>query len=65
METQLRERYRQIFTNRQNRPIWATHKITAGHTHELIHCPIPFVGKNYSEEETKILLYASAENLAG
>lgn len=65
METQLREIYKQIFVSRKNEPTWATHKINIGHTHELIHCPIPFVGKNYSKEETKILLYASAENLAG
>ncbi len=65
MESQLRERYKQIFVSRKNEPIWATHKTTVGHTHELIHCPIPFVGKNYREENTKILLYASAENLSG
>jgi hypothetical protein len=34
-----------------------------GHTHELIRCPIPFVGKSYSQQNPKILLYASAENL--
>lgn len=65
MEAQLQEMYKQIFAGRKNEPAWATHKNAAGHTHELIHCPIPFVGKNYAQQNLKILLYASAENLAG
>ena len=65
MEEQLRKIYKRIFSDRNNRPEWATHKITIEHTHELIHCPIPFVGKDYHKEATKILLYASAENLTG
>lgn len=65
MEDQLREKYKQIFAGKKNEPTWATRKISAGHTHEMIHCPIPFVGRNYERQKAKILLYASAENLVG
>ena len=65
MESQLREIYKQIFASRKNEPAWATHKTTVGHTHELVHCPIPFVGKDYAQQSPKILVYASAENLTG
>lgn len=64
MEKTLIELYKQIFSQRKNAPTWATHKNTPGHSHELIHCPIPFVGKDYVKQNTKILLYASAENLS-
>lgn len=65
MEEQLQKIYRHIFSEKNNIPNWTTHKITVGHTHEAIHCPIPFVGKDYHKETPKILLYASAENLTG
>ena len=65
MEKRLRERYERIFSGKKNEPAWATHKNSSGHTHELIHCPIPFVGRNYEQQKVKILLYASAENLTG
>ena len=64
MEERLLEVYKQIFSSRMNEPVWAVHKTTPNHTHELIHCSIPFVGKCYHQEKTKILLYASAENLS-
>ena len=63
MENLLREKYERIFADRKNEPGWAMHKKALGHENELIHCPIPFVGKNYAGQKTKILLYASAENL--
>lgn len=64
MEKSLLDVYKQIFSNRMNEPAWAVHKTTLNHTRELIHCSIPFVGKYYHQEKTKILLYASAENLS-
>jgi len=65
MEKELLEAYRQIFKSKNNEPSWAVHKTTEGHTNELVHCPIPFVGKNYAKQNVKVLLYASAENLVG
>lgn len=64
MEKSLLEVYKREFSSRMNEPNWAVHKTTPGHEHELIHCPIPFVGKYYHQEKTRILLYASAENLS-
>ena len=65
MENQLHELYTSIFASRKNEPNWAMHKAASGHTQKLIHCPIPFVGKDYPQQKTNILLYASAENLTG
>ncbi|MBQ7884434.1 MAG: hypothetical protein IJ320_08785 [Phascolarctobacterium sp.] len=66
MERTLIEAYKQIFKfkSKNNEPSWAVHKELEGHTHELVHCSIPFVGKNYAKQKVKILLYASSENLA-
>lgn len=64
MEKALIELYKHIFSQKKNEPTWATHKNTQGHSHELIHCPVPFVGKYYGQQKPKILLYASAENLS-
>lgn len=64
MEKTLIEQYKQIFSQKKNAPTWATHKNTQGHFNELIHCPVPFVGKYYDQQKVKILLYASAENLS-
>ena len=55
MEKRLIEQYQQIFRAKENTPTWAVHKVAPGHTQELIHCTIPFVGKFYEKEETKIL----------
>ena len=65
VEKVLLESYKQIFKNKKNDPSWAVHKRSDGHTNELVHCSIPFVGKKYGEQNTKILMYASAENLTG
>lgn len=55
--------YKSIFANQMsNKTInWAQSKIC--NYEELVSPTIPFVGKNYTEQKTKILLYASAENL--
>ena len=53
-----------IFSTMNNSPEWAVHKTQTGKHNELIHCPIPFVGKNYHAQSKKLLLYASAENLS-
>lgn len=65
METKLLNAYREIFKNKNNEPDWAVHKHEVEHTNELVHCSIPFVGEKYTEQKTKILMYASAENLSG
>ena len=64
MEKELLEAYRRIFAERKNEPSWAVHKRMPGCDSELVHCSIPFVGKAYSDQKTKILIYASAENLS-
>ena len=56
-------RYQDIFQSKHNEPSWAYRKISR--PQEPIHCPIPFVGKQYFDQPIRILLYASAENLRG
>ena len=56
--------YEEVFQSKNHSPDWAVHKIDPHNSNELIHCPIPFVGKDYLHQKTKILLYASAENLS-
>ncbi len=60
----MKESYIQIFEaqNMDGSISWAQHKIS--NPNELVSPTIPFVGKNYANQKTKILLYASAENLA-
>ena len=55
----LKKEYSKIFSKGENRPDWTVKK--KSNPKEIIHPSIPFVGKNY--DNTKILLYASAENL--
>lgn len=59
------ESYRQIFEVQKSEGSisWAQHK--KSNPNELVSPTIPFVGKNYFAQKTKILLYASAENLVG
>ena len=64
MEKELLEAYHRIFTGKGNEPDWAVHKAAPGREAELVHCPIPFVGKEYASQKTRILVYASAENLS-
>ena len=59
IEKKLAEEYCKLFKLIENKPDWAFTKKTAD---ELIHTAIPFIGKKYNE--TKVLLYASAENLS-
>lgn len=57
--------YRNIFEDQQNAGVldWSQHKNS--NPQEIVSPTIPFVGKNYLAQKTKILLYASAENLIG
>jgi len=57
----LEKEYTELFKNNENRPDWSVKKIS--NPAELIHPAIPFLGKNYAN--TRLLLYASAENLVG
>lgn len=59
LESSLIESYRQI--SKESLPEWAVHK---RNSNELVKPTIPFVGKHYAEQVRKILVYASAENLA-
>lgn len=54
--------YRRLQGLLGNNPDWAVHKRTK--PTELVHCTIPFVGKNYFAQTKRILVYASAENLS-
>lgn len=60
---ELLTRYSAIMSKRGNTPEWAVHKRNT--PDELVKCTIPFIGKHYCEQPKKILVYASAENLAG
>ena len=62
---QLKDSYRQIFEAQklEGSISWAQHK--KSNPSELVSPTIPFIGKNYLAQKTKILLYASAENLVG
>lgn len=59
LETSLIESYRKL--RKDNIPEWAVRKRNSD---EFVIPTIPFVGKHYSEQSQKILVYASAENLA-
>lgn len=54
--------YEKIYNKKNNKPDWAVHKKCD--SAKLIGCTIPFVGKEYAKQKTKVLLYASAENLS-
>lgn len=58
----LKADYTEIFTKQGSKPYWAYHKKNS--PEQLISPTIPFVGKNYFEQPTKVLVYASAENLS-
>lgn len=55
--------YKNIMQTKGDTPEWAVHK--RNFQDKLVKCTIPFVGKEYSYQPQKILVYASAENLAG
>jgi len=59
LEASILKAYREL--RNKNTPEWAVHKRNSD---ELVIPTIPFVGKNYHEQPKKILVYASAENLA-
>ena len=58
----LLEEYKRIFSDKEKQPTWAFHKVK--NPDELIHPTIPFVGKKYSQQNKKFLVYASAEVLS-
>lgn len=58
----LKADYTEFFTKQGSKPYWAYHKKNS--PEQLISPTIPFVGKNYFEQPTKVLVYASAENLS-
>ncbi len=64
MINKLIEQYRIFFAEQSPEPRWAVHKIGTGKSEELVHCTVPFIGNEYESQNTKILLYASAENLS-
>lgn len=59
----LLNRYELIFEElcSDGKPDWAVRK--KSNPDLFVHPTIPFVGKNYIEQDKKILIYASAENL--
>lgn len=59
----LLQRYSDIMQEKGTTPDWAVHKVKK--PDELVKCTIPFVGRDYASQKTKILVYASAENLEG
>jgi len=59
IERILLEKYKSIFNN-QTSPEWA---MKNKKTQECIYPSIPFIGKQYSTQDKRILVYASAENL--
>lgn len=61
LTNELLNKYRCIREN--TLPEWAVHKITPGNTDKIVVPTIPFIGKHYTEQKTKILVYASAEVL--
>ena len=58
---ELSKRYSQIFEENKA-PEWSVHKKSS--PNEFVKPTIPFVGKKYFEQNKKILVYASAENLS-
>ena len=60
LEWELLESYRRI--GMESEPEWAVHKRNSD---GIVKATIPFVGKHYAHQPKKILVYASAENLAG
>ncbi|MBQ4051333.1 MAG: hypothetical protein IJD13_06850, partial [Oscillospiraceae bacterium] len=62
ISSELISRYSRIFREKDDQPAWAVHKTTA--PEKLLHCTIPFVGKDYAAQKKRILLYASAENMS-
>lgn len=62
LTTSLLKAYDTIFSDTEIAPLWAVHK--RNYPAELVRPTIPFVGKQYEDQNIKILIYASAENLS-
>lgn len=60
--SELLEAYEKHTLKKENRPEWAVHK--AKEPEKLVLPTIPFVGKEYENQKSKILVYASAEVLS-
>ena len=52
-------KYNEIMEKNTEADKWAVHK--KNDQSSLVKCTIPFIGKNYFEQDVKILVYASAE----
>ena len=63
MRENLLNAYQKIRDIMGNEPAWAVHR--CDDPTQLVHGTIPFIGKAYANQEFRILLYASAENLSG
>ena len=63
MRENLLNAYQKIRGGMKNEPAWAVHRCDS--PTQLVHCTIPFIGKDYAHQKFRILLYASAENLSG
>lgn len=57
----LKKEYTIVYEKKEFNPEWAYHKISE--SEKLVLPSIPFVGKNYFEQDIRVLVYASAENL--
>lgn len=55
-------KYNEIMEKNTEADKWAVHK--KNDQSSLVKCTIPFIGKNYFEQDVKILVYASAEVLS-
>ena len=60
---QLKESYRQIFAEQSAAGVLSWTQTKLKNPNELVSPTIPFVGKDYPTQKTKILLYASVEKL--
>lgn len=64
LEKELLTAYDEIFKEHKDEVAkWAVHKISPDKIDEPVSPTIPFVGKEYADQKTKILVYASAETL--
>ena len=57
--------YRKLFAEQSAKDALPWAQTKRNNPNEFVSPTIPFVGKNYATQKTKILLYASAENLSG
>lgn len=63
IKDRLRAEYDRLFYDERLRPEWAVRK--TARPEEAVRPTIPFIGREYACRSIRMLLYASAENLAG